>query len=370
MNRSKALPSTLRINKSSRRDSLKTIGEFGLIRQLKQQWAISSPQVVKGIGDDAAILKARQGQQLLMSTDVFIEGVHFDLTYQTLKDVGFRAGVANLSDIAAMGGKPLYLLVSMAIPAQIPTPKIREFYRGLQESCGPCNVELIGGDTSSSPYNIFLSLTIMGSIQANRALTRSRAKVGDSIYVTGTLGDSNAGLHILQTHAKHHRSLRLSAVEKFLTQRHLRPTPRIHIGQFLANQGVAHAAIDLSDGLSCDIGHICEESRVGAEVWGKALPLSSQLHAFAQQNNVDPIEFALRGGEDYELLFTAPTKNHQKVLNISKQTKVPIAYIGEIKPKKFGQQLECPEGRKQKLLKKSFNHFSGRQISHSPIPSS
>ncbi len=368
MNRSKALPSLLRTNKSSKRDSLKTIGEFGLIQQLERQWAVSSPLVVKGIGDDAAILKARQGQQLLISTDVFIEGVHFDLTYQTLKDVGFRAGAANLSDIAAMGGRPLYLLVSMAVPAQIPTKNIREFYRGLEDACGPFNVALIGGDTSSSPCNIFLSLTIMGSIQANRGLIRSKAKVGDSIYVTGTLGDSNAGLHVLQTHSKNHRSLNLSAVEKFLTQRHLRPTPRMNIGRFLANQGLAHAAIDLSDGLSCDVGHICEESRVGAEVWGKALPLSSQLHAFAQRNNVDPIELALRGGEDYEILFTAPAKNHQKVLNVSKHTKVPVACIGEIKPKKFGQQLEYPEGRRQKLLKKSFDHFRGRHGSHSPIP--
>jgi len=197
VSRSKALSSLLRINKSSRRDSLRTIGEFGLIQQLERQWTVSSPRVVKGIGDDAAILKARQGQQLLISTDVFIEGVHFDLTYQTLKDVGVRAGVANLSDIAAMGGKPLYLLVSMAVPAQIPTKKIREFYRGLENSCGPFNVELIGGDTSSSPSNIFLSLTIMVSIHANRGLIRSKAKVGDSLYVTGTRGDSHVGLHTL-----------------------------------------------------------------------------------------------------------------------------------------------------------------------------
>ena len=357
MNRSNALPPS-GMSTSSKRDSLKTIGEFGLIRQLKQQWSTSSPWIVKGIGDDAAILKARQGQQLLISTDVLIEGVHFDLAYQTPKDVGWRAGVANLSDIAAMGGTPLYLLVSMAMPARIPPQNIRELYRGLQAACGPYTVELIGGDTSSSPSHIFLSLTIVGSVQANRALTRSRAEVGDRIYVTGTLGDSNAGLRILQT--QHLRSSSPSAVEKFLTRRHVRPTPRIHVGQLLADRNLAHAAIDLSDGLSSDVGHVCEESQVGAEIRGKALPLSSQLRAFAQRNNLDPMELALQGGEDYELLFTAPAKHHQKVLTVSKQTKVPIACIGEIQPKIFGQQFEPSEGRKQKLAKKSFAHFSNR----------
>lgn len=348
------------MSQSSTRDSLKTIGEFGLIRQLKQQWSTSSPWIVKGIGDDAAILKTRQGQQLLISTDVFIEGVHFDLASQAPKDVGWRAGVANLSDVAAMGGSPLYLLVSMAVPVRIPPKNIRELYRGLKDACAPCHVELIGGDTSSSPSHMFLSLTIVGSVRANRALTRHGAEVGDHIYVTGTVGDSNAGLRILQTRSNNLRRFSPSTAEKFLIRRHVRPTPRIRIGRLLVDRKLAHAAIDLSDGLSSDVGHVCEESQVGVEIRGKALPLSSQLRAFARQNNLDPMELALQGGEDYELLFTAPAKHHQKVLNVSRQTKVPISCIGEIKPKTFGQQLELPEGRKQKLAKKSFNHFGNR----------
>ena len=345
---------------SSKRNSLKTIGEFGLIRQLTHQWPASSPEIVKGIGDDAAILKARKGQQLLISTDVCIEGVHFDLAYQTPKDVGWRAGVANLSDIAAMGGTPLYLLVSMGVPVRVPPQNVRALYRGLKDACGPCNVALIGGDTSSSPSQIFLSLTIVGSVRANRALTRNRAEVGDRLYVTGTVGDSNAGLRLLQTHSNHLRRFRPSAVERFLIRRHVRPTPRVHVGQLLVDRKLAHAAIDLSDGLSSDLGHVCEDSQVGAEIQGKALPLSSQLRAFARRNNLDPVEMALQGGEDYELLFTAPVQHHQKVLHVSRQTKVPISCIGEIKPKIFGQQLELPEGRKQKLANTSFHHFSHR----------
>ena len=317
------------MNPSSTRDSLKSIGEFGLIRQLQRQWPVSSPWIVKGIGDDAAILKIPQGQQLLISTDVLMEGVHFDFAFQTPRDVGWRAGVANLSDIAAMGGTPLHLLVSMAVPVRTPPKHVRALYRGLKDACDPCHVELIGGDTSSSPSHLFLSLTIVGSVRANRAITRHGAEVGDRIYVTGTVGDANAGLRILQSRANNHR--RFSPVEKFLVRRLVRPTARTHVGRLLVNRNLAHAAIDLSDGLSSDAGHVCEESRVGAAISAKDLPLSSQLRAFAQRNHLDPTELALEGGEDYELLFVAPAKHHQKVLRVSKQTRVPIACIGEIK---------------------------------------
>lgn len=346
------------MNRSSKRDSLNTIGEFGLIRQLRRQWPTSSPWIITGIGDDAAILKTPPSQQLLISTDVLIEDVHFDLNYQTPKDLGWRAGVANLSDIAAMGGTPLYLLVSMALPIRVSPQRVRELYRGIQAACRPFNVELIGGDTSSSPSKIFLSLTIIGSVGVNRALTRNNAKIGDHIYVTGTLGDSNAGLRILQTRSANRR--RPSAVETFLVRRHLQPPPRVHVGQLLANRKLAHAVIDLSDGLSSDAGHVCEESRVGAEIRATALPLSSQLRDFARRDKRDPIEIALQGGEDYELLFTAPAKHHQKVLRVSEQTKVPITCIGEIKPETFGRQLVLPSGRKQKLSSESFRHFNSR----------
>ena len=348
------------MNRSSTRDSLKTIGEFGLIRQLQRQWPASSPWIITGIGDDAAVLKTRPGQQLLISTDVLIEGVHFDLNYQTPKDLGWRAGAANLSDIAAMGGTPLYLLVSMALPVRVPPQRVRELYRGIRAACRPFNVELIGGDTASSPSQIFLSLTIMGSIRANRALTRNRAEIGDRIYVTGTIGDANAGLRILRTRSATRRRVRPSAVETFLIRRHLRPAPRIHVGQLLADRNLAHAAIDLSDGLSSDVGHVCEESRVGAEIHATALPLSSQLRAFARRDKRDPMEIALQGGEDYELLFTAPAKRHRNVLRVSEQTRVPITCIGEIKPKTFGRQLVLPSGRKHKLSSESFRHFNSR----------
>ena len=345
------------------RDTLETVGEFGLIRQLKRQWPTSSPLVLKGIGDDAAVLKTVAGQQLLISTDTFIEGVHFDLAFQTLRDVGFRAGAANLSDIAAMGGRPLCLLVSIAVPARVPAQHIRALYRGIRDACGSNSVELVGGDTSSSPGNIFLNLTIIGTIPSNCALTRSGAKVGDRLYVTGTLGDARAGLHILQTRSRGRQQSRLSAIEHFLIRRHLRPTPRLDIGQALSTRGLAHAAIDLSDGLSGDVRHLCENSQVGIEIRANALPLSPQLHAFARRNHLDPFTFALSGGEDYELLFTAGATHHETVLNLSRRTEVPIAWIGDIKPKKSGQWLILPQGLTRKLVPKSYRHFVAQTIS-------
>ena len=345
------------MSRTSGRDSLRTVGEFGLIQRLRRQWPTSSPQVVQGIGDDAAILQPSPGQQLLVSTDVFIEGVHFDLAFQTPRDVGFRAATANLSDIAAMGGNPLYLLVSMAIPGHLQIRNVQACYRGLQEACSPYQVELIGGDTSSSLHHAFLSLTIMGTIQSDRSLTRNRAKVGDHVYVTGTLGDSHAGLHVLRTRANNHPRVRLRRDEQWLAQRHLRPTPRIVVGRLLARQGIAHAAIDLSDGLSGDICHVCEASRVGAEIWATALPLSPHLRTFAKNNGVDPVEFALRGGDDYELLFTAPSKYHQKVCDVAQKTKVSISCIGTIQPKSFGRRLRHDQGRTQTLKKQSYTHF-------------
>lgn len=343
--------------RTSGRDSLTTVGEFGLIQRLRRQWPTSSPRVVQGIGDDAAILQPSPGQQLLVSTDVFIEGVHFDLTFQSPRDVGFRAAAANLSDIAAMGGTPLYLLVSMAIPGRLPITHVRAWYRGLHEASSPYQVELIGGDTSSSLHHAFLSLTIMGTIPSNRSLTRNRAQVGDHVYVTGTLGDSHAGLQVLRARVNTRPRVRLRRDEQWLAQRHLRPTPRIVVGQLLARQGIAHAAIDLSDGLSGDLCHVCEESRVGADVWATALPLSSHLRTFAKSNEVDPVEFALRGGDDYELLFTAPSKHHQKVVNVAHKTKVSISRIGTIQPKPFGRRLTYDRGRPRTLMRQSYTHF-------------
>ncbi len=351
------------------RDSLATVGEFGLIRQLQRRWAMTSPRVLQGIGDDAAILKTVAGQQLLVSTDAVIEGVHFDRAVHTMRDVGFRAGVANLSDIAAMGGQPMSLLVSMAVPAHTPVRHLHALYQGIRDACGSHAVALIGGDTASSPRNIFLSLTIIGSIPSNRALTRHGAHVGDHLYVTGTLGDARAGLHILRAHIRRRRRARLSVAEKFLTQRHLRPTPRLGIGRVLATRGMAHAAIDLSDGLSGDIGHICENSQVGVEIWANALPLSPHLRALARHTHLDACAFALSGGEDYELLFTAQAKHHETVLGLSRRTGVPIAWIGEIKPKHFGQRLKLPHGRTRTLLRQSYRHFAAHTIPPSPKPS-
>jgi thiamine-monophosphate kinase len=321
---------------SSRPSRLQALGEFGLIREIQKQCYTLRANVIQGIGDDAAILPSSHKESLLASTDLAIEGVHFDLAFESLQDVGYRTAVANISDIAAMGGIPKFLLVALAIPPSFSLQHVR----------------------ASSKSGLFLCVTILGQVAKNHALTRQGARVGDRVYVTGTLGDSHAGLEILQRRSKKKKASPPQPYEMFLKKRHLRPTPRLAIGHALSQGRLAHAAIDVSDGLSGDIHHICEASRVGVELRADLLPISRQCRAYAAAHRLDPIDIALEGGEDYELLFTIAPRNQKTMSGLSHTFKTPITCIGEIKPKSFGRRLKSEEGINRNILKKSYDHFS------------
>ena len=277
--------------------------EFQLIEHLRRRFGRTGPSIVLGIGDDTAIIKPPPGRHLLLTTDLLTEDVHFTLSTATYESIGYKAAVANLSDIAAMGGTPHALAVSIAIPRSVNAADVTRLYRGLMAACRPYGVSLIGGDTSASRHGLFLSITLTGYVVSKRALRRDGARVGDIVYVTGTLGDSLAGLQILKTRPRKGISRRDI---RYLIARHHRPTPRVRAGQFLVARGLATAAIDVSDGLSGDLVHLCEQSAVGVEIDAAALPLSHACRAYAAETKTDPIQLALRGGEDYELLFTVP----------------------------------------------------------------
>lgn len=349
------------MRRPSRSRSLQNLGEFGLIREIRNRFGKVGRSIIKGIGDDAAVIRPTPGSTLLVSTDLFIEGIHFHLGFQSLFDVGYRATASNLSDIAAMGGCPQYLLVALAIPDHLSLSGIRKLYRGLMHPCQFHGVELIGGDTSSSQSGIFVSLTILGRGESGHELKRGGAQVGDLVYVTGTLGDSRAGLHILQSRYQQSRGQRKKPYEQFLIKRHLRPIPRIHLGRLLAKQRLAKAAIDLSDGLSGDLRHLCEESKVGVELWAKAIPLSSQFRAYAAQERLDSLQLALMGGEDYELLFTISPRNQNTLRHASKALDLPITCIGEIKAKGFGIRLKLEDGLYRQIPIQSYDHFRQQQ---------
>lgn len=346
------------MTRARRPTTLQTIGEFGLIRELKKHCQTLHSDVIQGIGDDAAILRAPHKEALIASTDLAIEGVHFDLAFESFKDVGHRIAMANISDIAAMGGTPKYILVAMAIPSSYKVSDLRALYQGLKKPCQAYNISLVGGDTSSSKSGLFLCLTILGQAPPKRVLTRQGAKVGDKVYVTGTLGDSKAGLQILQHQAKHKNAKADQPYEKFLKKRHLRPTPRLAVGQHLLKDGLAHAAIDVSDGLSGDIQHLCKASQVGVELWASHLPLSRQCQAYISTHFYSSIDFALAGGEDYELLFTVAPRNQGKVFDLAKILNTKMTCIGEIKPKSFGLRLKLEGGNSRKISRQSYDHFS------------
>jgi thiamine-monophosphate kinase len=338
------------------------IQEFALIQALARRFAKNSSHLVQGIGDDAAVIAAPAPAWWHVTTDLLAEGVHFDLRTASAESVGYRAAMANLSDIAAMGASPRYLLISLAAPRTFTAARIFELYEGLMQACNPHGVALIGGDTSASRAGLFLSITLIGTTISGRALFRHGAHVGDCIYVTGTLGDSLAGLQLLasgrvkRSTPKPSGSLRKSH-QDYLIRRHLRPTARLGEGQWLNRAGLATAAIDLSDGLSGDLRHICDASRVGAEIDLSALPISPACSAYAESRRLCPLELALTGGEDYELLFTAPPAKHATLERQARTRGFHITRIGAIRPRRFGMRMKSADGAMRPIPMTSYEHF-------------
>jgi thiamine-monophosphate kinase len=337
------------------------IQEFALIRSLKGRFARHASGLIQGIGDDAAVIETSARAWWHFTTDLLAEGIHFDLRSVSFESVGYRAAMANLSDIAAMGAVPRYLLISLAVPKTGKRSHIDELYRGLMKACRLYDVALIGGDTSASKAGLFLSITLVGTTSGRRALFRHGAKVGDHIYVSGTLGDSLAGFNLLMRSTTSH-SLRKRKTEfprfdrQFLVRRHSHPTARVAEGRWLNERRLASAAIDLSDGLSGDLRHLCEASRVGAEVELEKLPISPACRTYASAIGVSPIRFALTGGEDYELLFTASPRDGGTIQREARTRGYHVTRIGTIRPRRFGVQMTI-EGRTQPMPATSYEHF-------------
>ena len=333
-----------------------TIHEFDLIRALHQQYSRRTPSIIRGIGDDAAVIRARAGQWTVLTTDLLAEGVHFDLRTATMTDIGFRAAAANLSDIAAMGGTPQYLLAALAIPRTGSSRHVHQLYRGMMAACGPHHVRLIGGDTSASRGGWFLSLTLIGTVPPHTALFRSGAKIGDCLYVTGTIGDSLAGLKLLNEPTR--RTPLSTKHRQFLIGRHLHPTARVAEGMWLSARCFATSAIDISDGLSGDLRHICEDSHVGVELDLGALPLSPACRAYAAARKLDPMDLPLTGGEDYELLFTVSPRQRTRLERSAIEQGFSITCIGTIRHHRFGMQALSPNGKRHRLVPHSYEHFT------------
>jgi thiamine-monophosphate kinase len=285
---------------------------------------------------------------------MLIEGVHFDPAYTDFYSLGWKSAAVNLSDIAAMGGVPRFCLTSLGIPPSISVEQITDFYRGFNAILRKHRTVLVGGDTCASPEGFLISVTALGEAEPASLVKRDGARPGDRIFVTGTLGDSASGLELLKSRARGKDGYsELSTPNSTLIRRHLRPVPRVEWGRALASSGCANAMIDISDGLSSDLGHICGQSGVGAAVRMKALPLSRSLRKTAEQLKRPLLHYALSGGEDYELLFTVPPAKLKRFAALG----IPATEIGTItRDRKL--LIADGDGKGKPLTPTGYDHFS------------
>jgi thiamine-monophosphate kinase len=302
--------------------------------------------VVKGIGDDCAVLRVPSGHEVLVTTDFSIETVHFRREWHSPELVGWRCLTRGLSDIAAMGGEPLAAFLSLAVAGDVPQKWVDRFLKGLLELAEEFGISLAGGDTAQSAGGIQADIVVVGSVPKGTAVLRSGAKVGDAIYVTGELGGAAAELGLLR------KSKRVGNLRQPLPRNlrrdsgYSRPHARIEVGRWLRERGVASAMIDLSDGLSTDLGHICEESRVGAEIDAAAIPLAWVGGAAVG------LELALHGGDDYELLFTSAAEVPAEIAGVR------VTFIGRV-GRFAGMRLVGADGKARRLKAGGWEHFRG-----------
>ena len=332
---------------------LSDLGEFGLIEQIKKLVHQPNPELLVGIDDDAAAIKISDHQILLLSTDALVEGIHFDLSYFSFYQLGWRAMAVNLSDIAAMGGRPKFALVSLGLPPHLSVESVIEFYRGLKTLGDEFQTQIIGGDTTRSPDRVFISVAIVGEVAAEKLTRRSGAKIGDAIFVTGNLGGAAAGLKVLKS-----GDIRLK--EKFLVvaEKHLSSRPRVHEAQFLVEHFPIHAMIDISDGLASEVNHICRLGGVGAMIFENQIPIAAETGKVAKHFKEHALEYALYGGEDFELLFTAPAEIKKELpKKFYQKFGMPCSQIGLIRDASEGIKLEHADGSVSPLTRKGYDHF-------------
>lgn len=300
------------------------LGEFGLIDRIAAH-VVGSENVVTGIGDDAAVTILSPGMQLLTSTDMLLEDVHFRRSWHDPYRLGRKSLAVSISDIAAMGGIPRWALLSLSLPAELPLDFIDAFTRGFLDMAAEHTVTLVGGDTCASRAGLVVSVTIMGEQLPARIIRRSGARAGDEIWVTGTLGDAALALALLE---KGEMSVCQAGEKTYLESRLLDPLPRRAAACVLADSGLVSAMIDVSDGLLADFGHISRMSGVGGVLHLERLPTSAAFQTVSSRFPVFPHHLALSGGEDYELAFTAPTENHEKITDLMKNCGIEVSPVG------------------------------------------
>lgn len=341
---------------SEKRTELGELGEFGLIDHLNEKVILRNSSTIKGIGDDAAVILAGDHVKVI-TTDVLLEGIHFDLSYAPLTHVGFKAVAVNISDIAAMNAVPKQITVAIALSNRFSVEAIDALYEGIHAACEQYGVDLVGGDTTASRSGLMISITAVGEAQADQISYRSGAKVNDILCVTGDLGSALIGLQILEREKEVYLANpnMKPDLEKYtvVTGRQLRPDARMDIIHEFRDLGVVPTSmIDVSDGLASEIFHICKASNVGATIYEDKLPIDKQTFDTAVELNLDPITCVLNGGEDYELLFTIDQKDFTKL-----EKHPDIHFIGHISKAEEGKYLVTKSGTAVQLKAQGWKHF-------------
>lgn len=333
---------------TSKRTEISSLGEFGLIERLTKELSITNKETVKGTGDDAAILQFANDEEVLVTTDLMMEGIHFDLTYFPLKHLGYKAVVANISDIYAMNGTPKQITVSLALSRKFCIEDVEELYAGMKLACQQYGVDIVGGDTSSSLTGLAISITAIGTAPKGTIVKRNGAKETDLICVTGNLGAAYMGLQLLEREkiATEGKDIQPDFQGKeYILERQLKPEARKEVLEKLREENVRPTAmIDISDGLSSELMHICKQSGVGCRIYEERIPIDYQTAIMAEELNMNVITCALNGGEDFELLFTVPIADHEKVAAMK-----DIRVIGHIVSDSMGLALITRDGAEMEL---------------------
>ena len=338
------------------RTEIATLGEFGLIDHLTKGIEPLHKSTVKGVGDDAAVLSYPADKQVLVTTDLLLEGVHFDLVYTPLKHLGYKAAVVNFSDIYAMNGTPKQITVSLGISKRFSVEDMEMLYAGIRLACEDYGVDIVGGDTTSSLTGLTISITCIGEAEKDKVVYRNGAQETDLICVSGNLGAAYMGLQLLEREKAVMKGADKDiqpdfAGKEYILERQLKPEARKDIIEKLAEAGIQPTAMmDISDGLSSELLHICKQSNKGCRIYEEHLPIDYQTASMAEEFNMNLTTCALNGGEDYELLFTVPLACHEKIQDIS-----DIRLIGHITKPELGCALITRDGQEFELKAQGWN---------------
>lgn len=345
------------------------LGEFGLIRHLTENIEIKNPETLKGVGDDCAVLEFPAGRKVLITTDLLMEGIHFDLQYVPMKHLGYKSAMVNLSDIYAMNGRPRQMTVSLALSKRFTVEDLDAFYEGLKLACEAHGCDIIGGDTTSSMTGLAISITCIGDAEVGKVVYRNGAQPNDLICVSGDLGAAYMGLQLLEREKMVYNEQVREAIQRgqqpeqqpafepefsgreYLLERQLKPEARKDIVEALAASDIVPTAMmDISDGLSSELMHICTQSHTGCRIFEDRIPLDYQTAVMAEELNMNVTTCALNGGEDYELLFTVPLTLHDRVNSIP-----GIKVIGHMTKPELGLHLVCRDGTEMELKAQGWN---------------